>query len=118
MLESLHPLVAELVAKWDAKTIQVDLPTWQSNLQRLVACVQAKGHIPSSTSSDKVLYEWLRRNLRRLQRLPLELVKQLHNSHPLIAAKVHAAQTLHVERASLKRSSQGFTGRTFDPTAE
>ena len=118
MLESLHPLVAELVAKWDAKVVQVDLPTWQSMLQRLVARVQAKGHLRSSTSSDRRLYNWLDRNLRRLQRLPRALVKQLHDSHPLIDAKVRAAQALHAEKTGLKRSSQGFMGRTFDPAAE
>ena len=117
VLESLHPLVAELVAKWKATTTRVDLSTWQSKLRRLAAYVQAKGHLPRPKGSDKVLYEWFRRNLRRLHRLPQELVKQLHDSHPRIAAKVHAAKAKHVERTGLKRSSQGFMGRTFDPTA-
>ena len=92
MLESLHTLVAELLAKWDATPARIDLPKWQSRLRRLVAWVQENGHLPSTTGSETVLYEWLRRNLRRLSRLPQELVKQLLDSHLLIAAKVRAAQ--------------------------
>ena len=108
MLESLHPLMAKLVVKWDTKTItRVNLPIWQKKLQRLVAWVQAKGRLPSSTDSGSGLYDWLRRNVKRLEQLPRELVQQLLDSHPLIAAKVHAAQTKRVERVCLKRSSQG-----------
>ena len=116
-LESLHPLVLELLANWSAPTSRIDLPIWQRMVHRLVVCVQANGHLPRSGSADKELYDWLYRNLRRLERLPQELVKQLLDSHPLIAAKVRAAQALHVGRTGLKRSSQGFMGRTFDPTA-
>ena len=107
MLESLHPLVAELVWKWAAMaarrtTPRIDLPIWQRMLQRLVAWVQAKGHLPSTTCSDPRLYDWFRRNIRRLERLPEELVKQFHDSHPLIAAQVRAAQVKHAERAGLQ----------------
>ena len=105
MLESLHPLVAELVAKWSATTIRINLPTWQRKLHRLVNCVQAKGHLPRSVSSDEGLYEWLRQNLQRLERLPRELVKQLHDSHPLIAAKVRAAQAKHVEKGPSQKGA-------------
>ena len=104
MLESLHPLVAQLVARWDTMPTKIDLPKWQSVLQRLAAFVQAKRCLPGSY--DTVLNEWLRRNLRRLERLPQELVKQLHASHPLIAAKVRAVQEKHVKRAGLKRRSR------------
>ena len=106
MLESLHPLVAELVASWGSRTIRIDRPKWQRMLQRLVNCVQATGHLPSCKGSEMVLYDWLRRILSRLQRLPRELVKQLHDSHPLIAAKVRAAQAMHVQRAGLKRMQE------------
>ena len=108
MLESLHPLVAELVRKWDARaarrtTLRIDLPSWQRMLQRLVAWVQATGKLPSSGCSDTGLYDWLRRNIRRLEQLPQELVKQLLDSHPLLAAQVRAAQAKHAERAGLQR---------------
>ena len=108
-LESLHPLVAELVVTWDTTPTKTDLSAWQSIFQRLVNWVQAKGHLPgsSSTSSEKELYYWLNRNLLRLERLPPELVEQLLDAHPLIAAKVRAAQAKRLERASLKRGSQG-----------
>ena len=102
-LESLHPLVAEFLAKWDAPTFRLDVPKWKGTLQRLVASVQANGELPSSRSCDGPLYSWLYRNLLRLERLPPELVKQLHDSHPLIGAKVRAAQAKHRERASLMR---------------
>ena len=104
MLERLHPLVAELVAKWDARSTRIDLRAWQSVFRRLVNWVQAKGRLPrlSSTSSGKELYNWLYRNLRRLERLPQELVQDLHDSHPLIAAEVRAAQMRQLGRARLK----------------
>ena len=107
LLESLHPLVAQLVAQWDTRTARIDLKNWQSMLQRLVACVQAKGHIPRATSSEKRLREWLYRNLQRLARLPRELVQQLHDSHPLVAAKVRAAQAKQVERGLSQKEQSG-----------
>ena len=110
-LESLHPLMAELLAKWGAKAARIDLPVWQRRLQRLVAWVQAKGRLPSSTGSETALYDWLNRNLRRLRRLPQDLVKQLLHSHPLIAAKVRAAQAKQMAWAGLKK---GLSGRAFD----
>ena len=102
-LESLHPLVIELVGKWDTRpTLRIRLPAWQRMLRRLVACVQAKGHLPNAACSQTEvgLYDWLNRNIRRVERLPKELVKQLLDSHPLIAAKVRAAQ-------AKQRSCQG-----------
>ena len=109
MLESLHPLVAELVGKWRATTTRINIPKWQQRLHELVTSVEAKGHLPSlcSTSSDERLYEWLRRNLRRLGRLPQELVKQLHDSHPLLAAKVSAAQAKRVESGLYQKEESG-----------
>ena len=104
MLESLHPLVADFMAKRDSRTARIDLPAWQTKLRRLVACVKAKKHIPrfGSGSSDRGLYDWLYRNLNKLDRLPRELVKQLQDSHPLIGAKVLAAQAKQVAGARLK----------------
>ena len=107
MLESLHPLVAELVAKWDTTPARIDLRLWQSTLQRVIACVQAKGHLPSSTSCDTGMYDWLNRNILRLERLPRELVKKLHDSHALVAAKVRAVLAKQVQMAGLKRNSEG-----------
>ena len=69
--------------------------------------MQAKGHIPGSTSSEKRLYEWLDRNLLRLHRLPRELVKQLYDSHPLVAAKVRAAQAKQVQRGLPQKEQSG-----------
>ena len=107
MLESLHPLVAELMVKWDTAPARIDLPAWKSMHQRLVTFVQVNGRLPRSASAgpDKGAYDWLYRNLGRLKRLPKELVKQLHDSHPLIAAKVRAAQQKQL-RARLKRSAE------------
>ena len=34
ILESVHPLVAELVSKWDVRTLRVDRPKWQARLSR------------------------------------------------------------------------------------
>ena len=108
MLESLHPLVAELVGQWDTRTtLRID----QRMLQRLVTWVQAKGHIPGSTSSEKRLYDWLYRNLQRLEWLPRELVEQLHDSHPLIAAKVREAQAKRVERVLSQKEHSAARGR-------
>ena len=111
ILESLHPLVAELVAKWDTTPTRIDLRAWQRMFQRLVNWVQAKGHLPgfSSTSSDKELnlYNWLNRNLLRPQRMPQELVEQLLDSHPLIAAKVRAAQARCVEKGLSQKEQWG-----------
>ena len=111
MLESLHPLVAELVEQQDSRTIiKVNHPIWQRKLQRLVAWVQENGQLPYSACSETGLYDWFCRNIRTLQRLPQELVKELYDSHPLIAAKVRAAQAKRVERGLSQKEESGPVG--------
>ena len=69
--------------------------------------MEVNGHLPLARSAEEGLYSWLYRNLRRLERLPQELVEQLRDSHPLIGARVRVAQVKHVAGARLKGSSQG-----------
>ena len=89
MLESVHPLVSELVAKWGSMPRQVNLPKWQDWLARLASFVAANRRLPSS-KTERSLNSWLSWQLVRLDQFPKELVKQLRRSHPLIAAKVDA----------------------------
>ena len=88
MLQSVHPLVADRVAKWEQKTHRINLPKWEVMLATLVNYVTANGCLPQSASkSSDYLYEWFSRQLRRLAQLPGELLRQ---SHPLISAAVAA----------------------------
>ena len=93
MLESAHPLVAELLAKWDHSPLRIKLPKWQAQLHKLVNFVKAEGRMPGTTSSlELAAYKWFAWQVRRLQQLPNELLKQLRKSHPLIAAAVKAKE--------------------------
>ena len=93
ILESVHPLVANLVTEWDARHIQVKHDVWHARLHTLVELVKTKGRLPGSkTSLELATYKWFDRQLRRLQKLPQELLLQLRESHPLIAAAIHAKE--------------------------
>ena len=104
MLQSVHPLVADRVAKWEQKTHRINLPKWEVMLATLVNYVTANGCLPQSASkSSDYLYEWFSRQLRRLAQLPGELLEKLHQSHPLIAAAVAARSPKKVQ---LDRSAE------------
>ena len=98
MLESVHPLVAKLVEKWDANPARVDASNWQGWLERLVSFARARGRLPLSYTikSERPMYLWLNRQVRRLEHLPEELVQQLRTSHPLITAAVNARKARKV----------------------
>ena len=106
MLEAAHPLLAELVAEWDTRPIQVNREKWQAMLQRLVRFVSTKGRLPKSVPFELGSCKWLLRQLSRLEQLPDELVQQLRKSHPLVGAAVEAKE------AERERSSQA--GRQKD----
>ena len=87
MLESVHPLVAERIAKWAETTYSIRLPVWYDRLEGLVNFVVATNRLPTR-SKEPSLRAWLNAQLGRLGQLPEELVEQLRLSHPLIAAAV------------------------------
>ena len=94
MLEAVDPLVADLLAKWDARPPKVNVGSWEAWFQRLLDLVKSEGRLPKCDpkSAEKRLYEWFNRQLRRLEQLPNELVDQLRGSHRVIAAAVDLKQ--------------------------
>ena len=92
MLESVHPMVAQVVAEWDVRPPMVKLGPWQAWLHKLVQFTQDESRLPRYclNRSERGLYAWLNRQLHRLGQLPNELVEQLRKSHPLIAAAVES----------------------------
>ena len=98
MLLSTHPLVAELLAGWDRLPCKVKQGRWQVWLQKLVHFIRAESRLPKYF--EKELYSWFTRQLLRLEQLPRQLVDQLRNSHPLIAAAVDAKEA---EKSWLER---------------
>ena len=58
-------------------------------MHRLVNYANAKGCLPPSAAegSDRMLYDWLKRQLPALAQLPKKVVEHLRKSHPLIAEK-------------------------------
>ena len=83
MLEEVHPLVKELLQKWDDRPLKIDLARWEKRLEKVLHIVK-HGRLPKRPS-ENTEYEWLRRQLRRLDALPPELAKRLRGSHPLVA---------------------------------
>ena len=97
MLESVHPLVANVITEWDAAHLQVNHSAWQARFHTLVELVKTNGRLPGSkTGLELAAYKWFDRQLRRLQKLPQELVLQLRKSHPLIAAAIHAEEAKRI----------------------
>ena len=94
MLESVHPLVAELLAEWDSRPPKVRLGPWRAWLHKLVQFTQDESRLPQYclNRSERGLYAWLNRQLHRLGQLPEELVEQLRLSHPLIGAAVESKE--------------------------
>ena len=73
--------------------IKISFVKWQPRMQRLADFVQAEGRLPrcsAKAGTELQIYQWLSRQLRVLGQLPTELVQQLRESHPLIAARVEA----------------------------
>ena len=89
MLEEVHPLVKELLQKWDDSPVQIDLARWEKQLEKVLHIVK-HGRLPKRML-ENAEYKWLWVQLRRLDALPPELAKRLRGSHPLIAAE--AART-------------------------
>ena len=83
MLEEVHPLVKELLQKWDDRPLKIDLAPWEEELEKVLHTVKKHGRLPK-TKTERTEYEWLRVQLRRLGALPPELAKRLRGSHPLI----------------------------------
>ncbi|CAK9041007.1 unnamed protein product, partial [Durusdinium trenchii] len=72
MLEEVHPLVKELLQKRDDKAVKIDLARWKKQLEKVLHIVEKHGGLPKFTT-ERMLYQWLRTQLRRLDALPPEL---------------------------------------------
>ena len=105
MLEEVHPLVKELLQKWDDSPVQIDLARWEKQLEKVLHIVKNHGRLPKRIL-EIAEYEWLRVQLRRLDALPPELAKRLRGSHPLIAAKT--ARTSGGRNKKGRCYSEGF----------
>ena len=103
MLEEVHPLVKELLQKWDDRPLKIDLARWEKQLEKVLHIVK-HGRLPKRLL-ERAEYEWLRIQLRRLDCLPPELAKRLRGSHPLIAAE--AARTSGGRNKKGRCHSQG-----------
>ncbi|CAK9053777.1 unnamed protein product [Durusdinium trenchii] len=90
MLEEVHPLVKELLQKWDHAPLKISRVKWEKQLEKVLHIVNKNGQLPKQPS-ETAEYDWLRVQLLRLDVLPPELAKRLRGSHPLIAAE--AART-------------------------
>ena len=89
MLEEVHPLVKELLQNWDDRPLNINRVKWEKQFEKVLHIVE-NGRLPERTL-ERTEYEWLAKQLRRLDALPPELAKRLRGSHPLIAAE--AART-------------------------
>ena len=103
MLEEVHPLVKELLQKRDDKAVKIDLARWKKQLEKVLHIVEKHGGLPKFTT-ERMLYQWLRTQLRRLDALPPELAKRLRGSHPWIAAEAarRSEQKANVKKESLR----------------
>ena len=84
MLEEVHPLVKELLQKWDDRPLKIDLALWEEEVEKVLHTVKKHGRLPK-WKTDKTEYTWLWTQLRRFGALPPELAKRLRGSHPLVA---------------------------------
>ena len=84
MLEEVHPLVKELLQKWDDSPLKINRVKWEEDLEKVLDIVEQHGRLPKA-KTEKPEYHWLWRQLRRLDTLPPELEKRLRGSHPLVA---------------------------------
>ena len=91
MLEEVDPLVKERLQNWDDSPFEINRVKWEKQFEKVLHIVEKHRRLPERTL-EKAEYEWLSRQLRRLDSsLPHELAKRLRGSHPLIAAE--AART-------------------------
>ena len=91
MLEEVDPLVKERLQNWDDSPFEINRVKWEKQFEKVLHIVEKHRRLPERTL-EKAEYEWLSRQLRRLDSsLPPELAKRLRGSHPLIAAE--AART-------------------------
>ena len=105
MLEEVHPLVKELLQKWDHAPLNINRVKWEKQLEKVLHIVENHGRLPERTL-EKAEYEWLAKQLRRLDALPPELAKRLCGSHPLIAA--YTARTSGGRNKKGRCHSDGF----------
>ena len=105
MLEEVHPLVKELLQKWDHKAVKIDLARWKKQLEKVLHIVEKHGRLPK-VKTERTEYRWLGKQLRRLDTLPPELAKRLCGSHPWIAAE--AARTSQGRNKKGRYRSDGF----------
>ena len=86
MLEEVHPLVKELLQKRDDSPLKINRVNWEKQLEKVLHIVKKPGRLPKA-KTERAEYQWLWRQLRRLDALPPELAKRLRGSHPLVAAE-------------------------------
>ena len=105
ILEEVDPLVKELLQEWDDSPLKIVLAQWEKQLEKVLHIVEKHRRLPERTL-ERAEYEWLSRQLRRLDSLPPELAKRLRGSHPLIAAE--AARTSGGRNKKGRCYSDGF----------
>ena len=49
MLEEVHPLVKELLQKWDDRPLKIDLARWEKQLEKVLHIVEKHGRLPKRT---------------------------------------------------------------------
>ena len=94
MLEEVHPLVSELLRKWDKTPIKVDLAKWNAQFEQLCSFVCLHQRLPKGVDAERGLDLWFRIQRHRLScgSMAPDLTARLLRAHPLIAAAVRNAQ--------------------------
>ena len=92
MLQETHPSVKAVLQKWK-DAFRVDRSRWEQKLNELSVFVTAVGRLPKSRGGgdlERRCYRWLRVQCWRVLSgyLPDEMIQQLWNAHPLIAARI------------------------------
>ena len=92
MLQETHPSVKAALQKWKDGP-RIHRSRWEQKFNELSMFVTAVGHLPKRRGEGAVersCYQWLRVQCRRVLSgyLPDEMIQQLWNAHPLIAARI------------------------------
>jgi hypothetical protein len=110
MLLSVHPIVRDLLNRWEQKPLQIKVKTWEKRLHEVNTFVVRFGRLPGQDESGKAeryMYGWLHCQRQRLRFgvLPLRLAHEFRSCHPLIVAATKQAD----QKGRKNRFHTGFS---------